>query len=104
MLESSRTTLSAQSPRQRVCKLQPRRRLSSFRNFPNDTWDVTDKRPTSDALFEGASRHDGEGFLTISGCTRHWRGRSAQVHQKSFPTDRAIWLRGLHKDGSVVDQ
>jgi len=35
--------------------------------FPNDTWDVTDKRPDSDSFLTGASRHDGNGFLTIEG-------------------------------------
>ncbi|WP_366509767.1 hypothetical protein [Mesorhizobium sp.] len=37
-----------------------------LQEFPNDTWDVTDKRPDSDSFLVAAARHDGEGFLTIS--------------------------------------
>jgi galactonate dehydratase len=74
-----------------------------LQEFPNDSWDVTDKRPDSDALVSGAARHDGEGFLTISdepGIGVALRPDAA----KKFPyRPRKIQTR-LHKDGSVVDQ
>jgi galactonate dehydratase len=74
-----------------------------LQEFPNDTWDVTDKRPESDSFLTGASRHDGHGFLTISdepGIGISLRDDAA----KNYPyRARALHTR-LHVDGSVVDQ
>jgi galactonate dehydratase len=74
-----------------------------LQEFPNDTWDVTDKRPDSDSFLKGAARHDGEGFLTIS--DEPGIGVSLLPDAvKKFPyRPRTIHTR-LHKDGSVVDQ
>lgn len=74
-----------------------------LQEFPNDTWDVTDRRPPSEELVSGAAQHDGEGFLTISdepGIGVALRPDAV----KKFPyRPRKIHTR-LHKDGSVVDQ
>jgi galactonate dehydratase len=74
-----------------------------LQEFPNDTWDVTDKRPPNEELVSGAAQHDGEGFLIISdepGIGVALRPDAV----KKFPyRPRKIHTR-LHKDGSVVDQ
>lgn len=74
-----------------------------LQEFPNDTWDVTDKRPDSDAFLSGAARHDGEGFLTIS--DEPGIGISLLPDAaKKFPyRPRELHTR-LHIDGSVIDQ
>ncbi|MGL4961132.1 MAG: mandelate racemase/muconate lactonizing enzyme family protein [Inquilinus sp.] len=74
-----------------------------LQEFPNDTWDVTDKRPESDSFLVGAARHDGEGFLTISdepGIGVSLRPDAAE----RFPYRPRKMHTRLHKDGSVVDQ
>lgn len=74
-----------------------------LQEFPNDTWDVTDKRPESDQLFQGAARHDGEGFLTISDAPGIGITLAPDAAER-FPYRPRELVTRLHKDGSVVDQ
>jgi galactonate dehydratase len=74
-----------------------------LQEFPNDTWNVTEQRPESDLLFEGAARHDGEGFLTISDAPGIGISLRGDAEQK-FPYRPLGMVTRLHKDGSVVDQ
>ncbi|MEB3419294.1 mandelate racemase/muconate lactonizing enzyme family protein [Salipiger marinus] len=71
--------------------------------FPNDTWNVTEQRPETDLLFEGAARHDGEGFLKISDTPGIGIALRDDAEQK-FPYRPLGLVTRLHKDGSVVDQ
>jgi galactonate dehydratase len=74
-----------------------------LQEFPNDTWDVTDRRPPNEELVSGAAQHDGEGFLIINdepGIGVALRPDAAT----KFPYRPRKILTRLHKDGSVVDQ
>ncbi|WGF90757.1 mandelate racemase/muconate lactonizing enzyme family protein [Marinivivus vitaminiproducens] len=74
-----------------------------LQEFPNDTWDVTNTRPDSDALVDGAARHDGEGFLTISDAPGIGVTLCSDAEERFPYRPRALVTR-VHKDGSVVDQ
>ncbi|MDL2397980.1 mandelate racemase/muconate lactonizing enzyme family protein [Rhizobium mayense] len=74
-----------------------------MQEFPNDTWDVTDKRPDTDSFLAGASQHDGEGFLTISDEPGIGITLRPDAAQKYPYRPRKMHTR-LHVDGSVVDQ
>lgn len=74
-----------------------------LQEFPNDTWDVTNTRPDSDALVDGATQHDGEGFLTISDTPGIGVALKENVVER-FPYRARPFVTRLHKDGSVVDQ
>ena len=74
-----------------------------LQEFPNDTWDVTDRRPDTDSFITGAPRHDGEGFLTISDEPGIGVTLNPDAAERFPYRPRKIHTR-LHKDGSVVDQ
>ena len=74
-----------------------------LQEFPNDSWGVTDKRPESDSILDGAPRHDGEGFLEISDAPGIGVSLKPDAAER-YPYRKREIVTRLHKDGAVVDQ